>query len=273
MRAVSERDTITDADLNAEELDTTMDQTYASRISQDPANLPVNYSRGRRWSLDAISPKKLFSRRESTPAVEPDIKDTLLSASSLALNGDRRHSSPYVKVRGFKFKQAHRFLQHFNHHHRQEQLKESYLVLLMDNGDNIVITCEDDSHANSLLFHAMIDKNVRAYRVILISSRSIPKVDNHFLGQRSQSCETLVNMKLGDDDVDREVQYSDKSHRIVSELLDTETRFHDSLQLLLEFHADKLRLVSLLSKGDSLMLFTAIESLISLSACFIQQVI
>lgn len=135
-----QREEITDDDTNAEELDTAMDQTYTTKTSYDPADLPVSYSRGRRWSLDVISPKKLFSRRQSTPVTEPNIKDTFLSVSSLALNSDRRHSSPNVKVKGFKFKQAHRFLHHFNHHHNQGQMKESYLILHMDNGDSIVVS-------------------------------------------------------------------------------------------------------------------------------------
>ena len=116
-----------------------------------PGPLP---HRGRRWSLDVISPLRLLvtphsststGRRPSAPESQDGSGDSspTLAASTPPISGGRRYSQPIlpkvkpVKDKHAKVKDASGKKDGKGGHHK---VKESYVVITLDTGQNVVVS-------------------------------------------------------------------------------------------------------------------------------------
>ncbi|RUS92026.1 hypothetical protein EGW08_000239 [Elysia chlorotica] len=259
-------------------------QTTAHRKMKPPSSPtlppPVGSSsgafpnRGRRWSLDVISPLRLLvtphgsastGRRPSAPDDQtgsgddssPGPTPPAVAAPSIH-HGGRRYSQPIipkvkpikdkrVKVKDLAGKKGGKSGQH--------KAKESYVLATLDTGQTVVLTCKDDDrHLKQLLSVAMMDRRVLSYRMIVASSRGVLKGGHSAMGglngRKVRSCENLLEVLSEPDDewereealrVMPEIMSSCRRREILKEMARTDRQYYDNLQAVFDSYAEPLR--------------------------------
>ncbi|XP_025097219.1 rho guanine nucleotide exchange factor 10-like isoform X3 [Pomacea canaliculata] len=145
----------------------------------------------------------------------------------------------------------------------------------------ITITGEDEVELKSLMGAAMMQERVSSYRVIVSSTKSFLRMSSSTSAFRSRSCENLVQIQppgsfhlfhshLEDVESTDEAAEDDRL-RVVTEMLQSEQTYCDSLRSLFDNYAEPLRKFSSLEKEDHQILFVGMEPIYSISASLVKK--
>ncbi|GFN91113.1 rho GTPase-activating protein [Plakobranchus ocellatus] len=252
-----------------------------------PGALPP---RSRRWSLDVISPLRLLvaphsssSKRPVTPEVESDETSPIFAATIPPL-GERRYSQPVIpKVKAVKNKTVK---VKDGGSKKDGKVKESYMLVTLDTGQTIVLSCKDDDrHLKQLISVAMMDRRVLSYRMIVASSRGVLK-GGHGGGavgvneRKVRSCEDLLEVLSEPDELWERAESQDtlqattvpcRRREILQEMARTERDYYDNLQAVFDAYAEPLRKFSSLTAEEHRILFMSMEPILSLTASLVNK--